>query len=118
MTLVEEVCARAKILAPRLNEENQPMLEAVCQSAVASLTARLRENLTVEDCKEEFVTAASMLALSAMSRVSDLDQLEQITAGDLTLRRGSGNMAAECLRSQAELLMAPHVKDPFVFVGV
>ena len=118
MTLVDEVYTRTRVLAPRLNGENQAMLEAVCRSTVTSLKARLRENLTVEDCREDFVTAASMLALSAMSHISDMDQLEQITAGDLTLRRGNGNMASECLRTQAELMMAPYVKDPFVFVGV
>lgn len=118
MTLVDEVYAHARVLAPRLNGENQPILEAVCRSATVSLRARLRDNLTVEDCKADFVTAASMLALSAMPRIDDLDQLEMITAGDLTLRRGSSDMASECLRAQAELLMAPYVKDPFVFVGV
>lgn len=119
MTLVDEVYTHARILAPRMNGESQALLEAVCRSTTVSLKARLRENLTVEDCKTDFVTAASMLALAAMSQISDLDQLDQITAGDLTLRRrGSGNMASECLRAQAELLIMPYVKDPFVFVGV
>ena len=118
MTLLDEVYAHARVLAPRMNRENQAMLEAVCRSTTVSLKARLRANLTVEDCRADFVTAASMMALAAMSRISDMDQLEQITAGDLTLRRGGGNMASECLQAQAELLMAPYVKDPFVFVGV
>jgi hypothetical protein len=37
---------------------------------------------------------------------------------DLTLRRRSGEKALDSLRTQAELLIAPYVKDPFVFVGV
>ena len=118
MTPVNEVYTRARILAPGMTGENQAMLEAMCQSAVSALKARLREDLTVEDCKEDFVTAASLLALSTMTKISDMDQLEQITAGDLTLRRGNGDTASECLRAQAKLLMAPYVKDPFVFVGV
>ena len=118
MTLIDEVYAHARILAPQMNGECQAMLEALCRSTTVSLKARLRENLTVEDCKTDFVTAAGMLALAAMSQISDLGQLDQITAGDLTLRRGGGGMAEECLRSQAELLMAPYVADPFVFVGV
>lgn len=121
MTLLDEVYAHARVLAPEMSSECQAMLEAVCQSTMVSLRSRLRENLTVEDCKADFVTAASMMALAAMSHISDLGQmgtLEQITAGDLTLRRGSGNMAAECLRSQAEMLIAPYVKEPFLFVGV
>jgi hypothetical protein len=44
--------------------------------------------------------------------------MEQITAGDLTMRRKSGNAAGCCLRYQAELMMLPYMRDPFVFVGV
>jgi len=43
---------------------------------------------------------------------------EQITAGDLTLRRSGSDAAACCLRYQAELMMLPYMKDRFAFVGV
>ena len=70
MTLIDEVYAHARILAPQMNGECQAMLEAMCRSTTVSLQARLRENLTVEDCRTDFVTAAGMLALAAMSHVS------------------------------------------------
>lgn len=122
MTLVDEVYAHARILASEMSVESQALLETVCRSTTVSLQARLRDNLTAEDCKTDFIAAASMMALAAMSSVGDLGELgslEQITAGDLSLKRSNGNnMAAECLRSQAEMLMVPYIKDPFVFLGV
>ncbi len=121
MTLVDEVYTHARILAPELSQECLAMLEAVCRSAAVSLKSQLRDNVTVEDCKADFVTAASMLALAALSEVGDLGQmgqLEQISAGDLTLRKGKNNMASECLRSQAQILMMGYIKGPFLFVGV
>ena len=118
MTLIDEVYAQARAMDPRVKGENQVILEALCRSAAVSLKARLRDELTVEDCKADFVTAASLLALSAMPRMEDPEQLEMITAGDLTLRLKNGDQSLASLRSQAEQLIAPYVKDPFVFVGV
>ena len=45
---------------------------------------------------------------------------EQITAGDLTVRRATGydDAASKCLRNQAELMIAPYLKDRFSFLGV
>lgn len=105
-------------MAQDLQEGKDVLLEALCRSAVASLQKRLREGLTPEDCQTEFVTAAGMYALAAMSSVSEFQDLEQFSAGDLTLRRSNNDAAANCLRSQAEVLMAPYVKPATVFMGV
>ena len=118
MTLTEQVVTQARIMAHELSEENQALLEAVCRATVVSLTARLREHLTPEDCRSDFVMAAGLYALSAMSGISEIAQLEQFTAGDLTLRRSGADAAAACLHAQAELLMAPYLKDTFAFQGV
>ena len=105
-------------MAQDLQEGKDVLLEALCRSAVASLQKRLREGLTPEDCQTEFVTAAGMYALSAMTSVSEFQDLEQFSAGDLTLRRSSSDAAANCLRTQADVLMAPYVKPATVFMGV
>lgn len=105
-------------MAQELTAENEALLEVVCRAAVSSLTARLRDNLTPEDCLSDFVTAAGMYALAAMSDIGDWGQVEQLTAGDLTVRRGSSDGAANYLRMQADLLMAPYLKQPFLFSGV
>lgn len=118
MTLTEQVYTHARLMARELTEENQPMLEAVCAAAVNELKQRLRENVGPEDCLTDFVSAAAMLALAAMSGLGSMAQLEQVTAGDLTLRRSGSEASASCLRQQAEMLMRPYVKLPFVFAGV
>ena len=45
-------------------------------------------------------------------------RLKVLTAGELTVQRGSQSAAAKCLRGQAELLLMPYVRDSFAFLGV
>ena len=118
MTLTEQIYAQARVLIRDLEDGDRPLLELLCRSAEVSLRAKLREGVTPEDCKADFIAAASLYALSAMSEADSGMLPEQITAGDLTLRRSSGDAAACCLRYQAELMMMPYVKDRFAFMGV
>jgi len=118
MTLTKQVYAQACLMAQELSEENQAMLEAVCRGAVVSLEGKLRNNLSPEDCLNDFVMAASMYAVAAISEISEKGQLEQFTAGDLTLRKSGSTLAANCLRTQADMLMAPYVKTSVAFLGV
>lgn len=93
----------------------------ICDGASASsLTARLREGLTPEDCKADFIAAASLLALAQLNGVDDDAQVEEFKAGDLTVKQGSKNRdaASQCLQRQAELMIAPYLKDGFSFRGV
>lgn len=117
MSLTELVVSQAKFMAREMTSRDLQLLEAVCQAAVSSLEARLRDNLTTDDCQADFVTAAGMYALAALSDIGDFTGVEQLTAGDVTVRRGH-NGAANYLRSQADLLMAPYLKSGFVFLGV
>ncbi len=118
MTLTEQIAAQAKVLLRDLEEKDYAMLEILCRSAEVSLKAKLRDGVAVEDCIADFVAAASLFAVAAMSELDEEGQLEQITAGDLTMRRKSGNAAGCCLRYQAELMMLPYMRDAFAFVGV
>ena len=119
MTLLEQVFAQAVILAGGVEKEQEPVLQALCRAAVNSLSARLRPNLSPEDCKADFIAAASLFALAALNSVKDAGSLEQISAGDLTIRKhGSSDAASNCLRNQAELMIAPYLKDRFCFRGV
>lgn len=118
MTLTEQITAQALVLIRDLEDKDRPLLEVLCQGAEASLRAKLRENITPEDCRAEFVAAASLFALATMTEMENASQPEQFTAGDLTLRRSSNNVASQCLRYQAEQMMIPFVKDTFSFVGV
>lgn len=118
MTLTEQIYAQARVLIRDLEDGDRPLLEVLCRSAEMSLRAKLRSGVTPEDCKADFVAAASLYALAAISEVEDTAQLEQITAGDLTMRRKSSDAAACCLRYQAELLLMPYLADRFSFAGV
>jgi hypothetical protein len=78
----------------------------------------MKEGLSAEDCKADFIASASLCALAALSEAGGDLGLEQVTLGDVTLKRKNGNAAANCLRNQAELMMYPYLKDRFAFLGV
>lgn len=118
MSLTEQIYAQALVLIRDLQDGDRPLLELLCRSAEVALKAKLREGISIDDCKADFVAAASLYALAAMSEMDETAQLEQFSTGDLTLRRKSCDAAACCLRYQAEMMMAPFVKDRFVFQGV
>ena len=118
MSLVEQIYAQALVLIQDSTDVNLPLLEVLCRSAENSLRQKLRSGISPEDCQADFVTAASLLALAALSEMDEAAQMEQIQAGDLTLRRGSTDSAACCLRYQAEVMMKPYLKDQFAFLGV
>lgn len=118
MILTEQVFAQAQVLAGELNERQYNLLRVLCHATASALAARLREGLTPEDCKADFLAAASLFALATLSSVSDAEQMEQVDIGDMTLRRRSSDAASNCLRNQAELIIAPYLRDGFAFVGV
>lgn len=115
MTIAEQVYAQALLLAGTLEEKKQALLKILCQGAASSLAAQLREGLTPEDCKADFVAAASLLALASLGGASK-DQVAQFQAGDFSIRYQ--DTASQCLRRQAELVISPYLKDRFTFLGV
>ena len=118
MTITEDVISQVSFMAPELIDCGEEMLRTVCASVVSSLTARLRDDIDPEDYQSEFVTAAGMYAVAALTELSDLSRVEQLTAGDLTVRKSNVNHAADYLRRQADMLMAPFTKAGFSFLGV
>ena len=119
MTLTEKIVAQARILIQDMDDEqNLPMLELLCKAAETQLKGKLRTGLTAEDCAADFVAAAALLAVAAMTELDEVAQMDMVTVGDLTMRKKSADAAACCLRFQADLLMAPFMADGFAFVGV
>ena len=116
MNLTDQIYAQALVMVGNLAPEQDALLRVLCQAAKATLAGRLRSNITPEDCRADFISAGSLLALAALSE-SDGGP-ERFTAGDLTVQRGTSSAAARCLRGQAELLMMPYVRDCFAFLGV
>ena len=118
MMLTEQVFAQACLLAGELNRREQEMLHVLCQGAAASLAARLRPGLLPEDCRADFIAAASLFALSSMSAVKEDAAFGEMKLGDVTLKRQGTDAASRCLYNQAELIIAPYLLDRFSFQGV
>ena len=112
------VFAQALLLTGQLEEKQQELLRLLCGAAASSLALRLKAGVTPESCGADFIAAASLYAVAALSQTDDAAQMEQISMGDLTLRRGGCDAASSCLRYQAELMMLPYLKDRFAFLGV
>ena len=118
MILADQIYAQALLLAGELEPRQAELLRLLARGSGSALAARLRSGLTPEDCKADFIAAASLYALAALAE-ADLDGMpEQFKAGDVTVKRASANPAASCLRNQAELMISPYLADRFSFAGV
>lgn len=118
MILTERIFAQALTLAGDLDERQTALLRVLCQGAQTSLAGQLRRGLTAEDCLADFVSAAGLMALAALSEAAEADSVERFTAGDVTIQKKSASAAANCLRYQARVMMTPYLKDQFLFQGV
>ncbi len=120
MTLRDQVLAQSLLLAGELTEQQAQVLGALCTAATASLEARLRDGIQAEDCKADFIAAASLLSLAAMNGVTSENSTEQIAVADFSVKNSKNysDAASNCLRAQAELLISPYLKDRFSFRGV
>ena len=120
MSLIEQIQAQALLLAGDLTDQQTKILSALCYGAASTLDNRLRDGLSADDCKADFIAAASLLALAAMNSVTGEETAEQISVGDFSVRnsKGKNDAASNCLRAQAELMIAPYLKDRFSFQGV
>ena len=110
--MTEEILALALQLGGQA--ENEEILRALCRAAEAELAGWLRPGICRSDCGRAFPLAAAYWALAGLSAAGQQGTVESFTAGDVTIRRGSGNTAAgqaDTLRSQAKRLLAPWAKD-------
>lgn len=118
MMLTEATFAQAVLLAGQLDERQTQLLQVLCHASCSSLASRLREGITPEDCKADFVAAASLFALAALNEAGKDNALEEFRAGDLTIRRNGTDTPSKCLQRQAELIIMPFLQDSFVFRGI
>ena len=119
MMLKEQVFAQAMLLAGELEPKRMELLRVLCTVSASSLAARLKEGLGPEDCKADFIAAASLYALASLNSVEETAALQEFKAGDLTVKQGGGRDAASrCLQRQAEMIIGPYLKDRFAFLGV
>ena len=120
MMLRDQVYAQALLLAGDLEQRQSQLLQVLCNAATSSLASRLREGITPEDCKADFIAAASLYAISALRDAEETVSVEEFRAGDLTVRKGGAvrDAASQCLQRQAEMMILPYLKDRFSFMGV
>ena len=120
MTVSEQVYAQALLLAGDLDERQNQLLQVLCNAATSSLESRLRDGITPEDCKADFIAAASLYALASLGGVEETVSVEEFQAGDLTVRQSKSGQdaASNCLQRQADLIIQPYLKDRFSFLGV
>ncbi len=120
--MIHEKIFRLAAVIAQAGEEETPLLEALCTAAEAQTAQRLRKGCTAGDCGDAFCCAAAMLAAAGMLTCRGGGEVEQIQAGDVSLRLGTGGGACEAaavLRRQSALLMAPYWEDDgFAFAGV
>ena len=116
MNLTDQIYAPALVMVGELSPEQDALLRVLCRVAKNTLAGRLRSGITPEDCRADFIAAGSLFALAALSESEGSP--ERFTAGELTVQNGSTCAPARCLRSQAELILMPYVRDCFAFLGV
>ncbi len=113
-----EVYACALEYAGNLSDDQRDLLQVLSAGVGTALAARLRPGLTAADCREVFTQAAGLYALAALKEITAGDAPEQISLGDLTLRKPFSDAGVRWLTRQADRLMAPYVLDRFIFQGV
>lgn len=119
MTLTDRIYAQSRILAGELDCRQEALLRILCVSAENALKGKLRRGICVDDCVGDFVAAASLYALAALSESDGVMAPESFRVGDVTVQRGGASAATSCLRRQAELMIAPYLQpDGFAFAGV
>ena len=117
--MTEQILALCRAMGAVQDREELllPLLQAVSEQ----LSRRLREGVAPEDCGPAFPLAAAMTVMDRLSAVTgggSGGEVTSFTAGDLTIRRESGN-SGKSLSAQAEGLLAPWLGDTgFVFQGV
>lgn len=120
MTLTEQVYANAVLLSGVDADEQALLLEVLCQSAVSDLTQQLAEGITPDNCKADFIAAASLYALAALQEADPMARVREIKVGEMTVKQSANasSSGSGALRRQADVLMSPFTKDRFCFRSV
>ncbi len=117
----ETILTLAKVLTAA-GEDEEPLLEALCQAAERQWERRLRPGVTAEDCGKAFPCAVAFTAAADLAAARGGEGVSGFTAGSVSVRIRSAAEScalAESLRRTAERLMAPFAApEDFCFRGV
>ena len=118
MTEREQEVVAVAALAAKAAEEEQPLLEMLCRSAVRYWEGRLRQDAAPEAYGDAFCCAAAYTAAADLVESRAEGSVAAFTAGDLAKNHGAVPWA-EGLRQAAERLMAPYARmEDMAFRGV
>lgn len=105
-----------------VSDAENSLLEALCHTAEAAWTSRLKCGITAEDCGEAFLCAVAFTAAADYVVSRGGDDVSSFTAGEISIKRKEGSdeaAQAAALRKTAERLMVPYaVAESFAFKGV
>ncbi len=118
MSMIDRIYAQALLLAGTLDHRQETLLRMLCRSAANTLLAKMKQSVTAEDCMGDFIAAASLYALAALSETDSAMTPESFRVGDVTVQKSGSSTAAACLRRQAELTIAPYLADRVSFMRV
>ena len=94
-----------------LSESQKSLLREMCLCADDELTNRLKNDVSKELIKDQYIRAAGALAASLLLE-GEGDKPEAVSAGHISIRRGkSSKSAADILRRQAELMLTGYIGD-------
>lgn len=96
--------------------EEDTLLQTLCDAAEQRLRAQLREGIRTESCRDAFVCAAAMLAVSYLPQ-SKTAGIQSFRVGDVSVTAG-GTDAARRLRECARELMAPYTGSAAILLEV
>lgn len=115
--MTEAVLELAKSLCDQGTEEET--LRLMCATACQTLDHLLLDGVTAEDCGDSYKLAAAWMVMDWLKDSQDWAGVTALSAGDLTVRRESGQKGSGRLSHRAMELMAPYIRDhAFVFRGV
>lgn len=121
MSSTEDIFIRANDFLGGVPEKREAALSAMSDSSRAELEARLKDNCGVPE--ELFASAAALLAASMFIQLNGLTaDLSSVKLGSLSVAKrgaGSSRSSAAALRTQAEAMLSPWLRDDdFHFQGV
>lgn len=112
--ICQEILQRAKlVIGEELAPLSEELLYEMCMAAHLELFTRLREDVSVDEIREQYVRAASVLAVSLFVGLEP-GQVESFTAGNVTVKRRSAKAAqdnARSLRAQAETMLLGYLQE-------
>ena len=93
------------------SDQERPLLESLCACAETQIARRLSSGITPADCADAFTCAAALTAAGGLLACRGGGDVEQFTAGEVSLRLSESGGGAAALQRQAQALMAPYCRD-------